>query len=92
MSDEEVKNIGYNMDDFDIEVFEFENCTHESVRPKGQDRRANFKRPKVKAKQYQFTLDKFQDRAVLCIEKEESVLVAAHTSAGKTAIAEYAIA
>jgi len=28
----------------------------------------------------------------MCIEKDESVLVAAHTSAGKTAIAEYAIA
>ena len=27
-----------------------------------------------------------------CIERNESVLVAAHTSAGKTAIAEYAIA
>ena len=27
-----------------------------------------------------------------CLEREESVLVAAHTSAGKTAVAEYAIA
>ena len=30
--------------------------------------------------------------AVNCLEKYESVLVAAHTSAGKTAVAEYAIA
>ena len=44
------------------------------------------------AKEYPFTLDPFQAQAVGYIEKEESVLVAAHTSAGKTAVAEYAIA
>jgi ATP-dependent RNA helicase DOB1 len=54
--------------------------------------RPEFKRPLKKAKEYKFTLDKFQDKAVECIERNESVLVAAHTSAGKTAIAEYAIA
>ena len=43
-------------------------------------------------KEYKFKLDKFQDKAVECIMKNESVLVAAHTSAGKTAVAEYAIA
>ena len=37
-------------------------------------------------------MDPFQAQAVGYIEKEESVLVAAHTSAGKTAVAEYAIA
>lgn len=31
-------------------------------------------------------------QAVHCIERTESVLVAAHTSAGKTVVAEYAIA
>ena len=87
-----VRKLGYNVDDYEIETVEFENCVHESVYPRGYDRRPNFKRPKVKAKTYEFTLDKFQDRAVMCIEKDESVLVAAHTSAGKTAIAEYAIA
>ncbi len=44
------------------------------------------------AKTYKFTLDPFQKAAVGHIENNESVLVAAHTSAGKTAIAEYAIA
>jgi ATP-dependent RNA helicase DOB1 len=44
------------------------------------------------AKVYSFTLDPFQQQAVDYIEKDESVLVAAHTSAGKTAVAEYAIA
>lgn len=87
-----VRKLGYNADDFEIETVEFENCVHETVYPRGYERQTNFKRPKVKPKTYAFTLDKFQDRAVYCIEKDESVLVAAHTSAGKTAIAEYAIA
>lgn len=44
------------------------------------------------AKTYPFTLDPFQAQAVSYITKNESVLVAAHTSAGKTVVAEYAIA
>ena len=47
---------------------------------------------KPPAKVYPFQLDEFQKRAISCLEKHESVLVAAHTSAGKTVIAEYAIA
>ena len=43
-------------------------------------------------KHYPFQLDPFQATSVACIERNESVLVAAHTSAGKTAVAEYAIA
>ncbi|XP_074427802.1 superkiller complex protein 2, partial [Larus michahellis] len=39
-----------------------------------------------------FPLDPFQQRAVLCLERGHSLLVAAHTSAGKTVVAEYAIA
>lgn len=44
------------------------------------------------AKTYPFTLDPFQAQAIKYITKNESVLVAAHTSAGKTVVAEYAIA
>lgn len=44
------------------------------------------------AKTYSFTLDPFQRVSVACLERNESVLVSAHTSAGKTAVAEYAIA
>lgn len=44
------------------------------------------------AKEYAYTLDPFQAEAVGYIERGESVLVSAHTSAGKTAVAEYAIA
>jgi antiviral helicase SKI2 len=42
--------------------------------------------------EYGFELDHFQKAAVMHIEKGENVLVAAHTSAGKTVVAEYAIA
>jgi len=44
------------------------------------------------AKVYPFPLDPFQQTAINYVEKNESVLVAAHTSAGKTVVAEYAIA
>ena len=44
------------------------------------------------AKVYPFTLDPFQQTAINYVERNESVLVAAHTSAGKTVVAEYAIA
>ena len=40
------------------------------------------------AKTYKFTLDSFQSRSVLCLENDQSVLVSAHTSAGKTVVAE----
>ncbi|KAG0787596.1 hypothetical protein G6F22_007264 [Rhizopus arrhizus] len=48
--------------------------------------------PADPARVYPFTLDPFQRVAVSSIERNESVLVSAHTSAGKTVVAEYAIA
>ncbi|KAG5437942.1 hypothetical protein PCANB_000288 [Pneumocystis canis] len=48
--------------------------------------------PAEPARKYEFKLDPFQQVAIASIEKNESVLVSAHTSAGKTVIAEYAIA
>lgn len=50
------------------------------------------KQPEDPAKTYPFKLDPFQQLAVNAIQREESVLVSAHTSAGKTVVAEYAIA
>ena len=44
------------------------------------------------AMEYPFELDIFQKRAVYRVENSQCVLVAAHTSAGKTVVAEYAIA
>jgi antiviral helicase SKI2 len=44
------------------------------------------------AREYPFELDTFQKEAVYHLENGDSVFVAAHTSAGKTVVAEYAIA
>lgn len=44
------------------------------------------------AHQYPFELDIFQKQAILKLEDHSHVFVAAHTSAGKTVVAEYAIA
>lgn len=55
-------------------------------KPIGDHKRLN------EARSYPFTLDPFQDTAISCIDRGESVLVSAHTSAGKTVVAEYAIA
>lgn len=55
-------------------------------KPIGEHKRQN------EARTYPFTLDPFQDTAISCIDRGESVLVSAHTSAGKTVVAEYAIA
>lgn len=84
-------SVGYNEDDYEVVRNELPNCIHEYVAPKGYER-PEYKRPQQRAKNYAFQLDKFQEKAVECIERNESVLVAAHTSAGKTAVAEYSIA
>ena len=44
------------------------------------------------ARTWSFELDTFQKEAVYHLENGDSVFVAAHTSAGKTVVAEYAIA
>ena len=50
------------------------------------------KSPDEPARTWKFKLDPFQSLSVASIERDESVLVSAHTSAGKTVVAEYAIA
>ena len=49
-----------------------------------------YARPRM-AMQFPFELDEFQKQAVLRLERRECVFVAAHTSAGKMVVAEYAI-
>eukprot|EP00854_Cymbomonas_tetramitiformis_P010413 gene10413-12314_t len=75
-------------------------CVHEVALPAGTDA-ASFTPVTAQwppiglsepAKEYAFKLDPFQATAANCLERRESVLVAAHTSAGKTVVAEYAIA
>ncbi|KAF4473463.1 atp-dependent rna helicase dob1 [Fusarium agapanthi] len=50
------------------------------------------KAPEQPARTWNFKLDPFQSLSVASIERDESVLVSAHTSAGKTVVAEYAVA
>ena len=50
------------------------------------------KAPETPARTWPFKLDPFQQVSIASIERGESVLVSAHTSAGKTVVAEYAIA
>ena len=76
-------------------------CTHQVVYPEtwdaaavaactaAADARPRHARP---AKEYPFPLDAFQATAAECLERGQSVLVAAHTSAGKTVVAQYAFA
>lgn len=69
-----------------------EGCTHEVALPEDDDLIALKPRTGKSAKEYPFILDAFQREAILCIDNNQSVLVSAHTSAGKTVCAEYAIA
>ncbi|ETW50549.1 hypothetical protein PFMALIP_01277 [Plasmodium falciparum MaliPS096_E11] len=67
------------------------NCIHKCVRPQSYVHN-EIKEPLIPARTYKFELDTFQKKSIECLERNESVLVSAHTSAGKTVIAEYAIA
>ncbi|XP_031173541.1 exosome RNA helicase MTR4 [Sander lucioperca] len=69
-----------------------EGCSHEVALPASDDYKPLKPRVGKAAKEYPFVLDPFQREAILCIDNNESVLVSAHTSAGKTVCAEYAIA
>ncbi|KAM6304337.1 exosome RNA helicase MTR4 isoform 2-T2 [Podargus strigoides] len=69
-----------------------EGCTHEVALPADEDFTGLKPRTGKAAKEYPFILDAFQREAVLCIDNNQSVLVSARTSAGKTVCAEYAIA
>lgn len=86
-------NAGANQEDQDGKVKLSHQVRHQvalppnyDYKPIGEHKRLN------EARTYPFTLDPFQDTAISCIDRGESVLVSAHTSAGKTVVAEYAIA
>lgn len=65
-----------------------ESCTHEVAVPPNQEYIPLEQKNGTPAKEYKFVLDPFQKEAILCIENNQSVLVSAHTSAGKTVVAE----
>lgn len=65
-----------------------ETCTHEVACPPGHAYTPLVPRRTEPAKTYTFTLDPFQKESILCVDNNQSVLVSAHTSAGKTVVAE----
>ena len=67
---------------------------HQVALPPGYDYVpiSDHKPPETPARTWPFKLDPFQQVSIASIERGESVLVSAHTSAGKTVVAEYAIA
>ena len=67
---------------------------HQVALPPGYDYvpLSEHKPPETPARTWDFTLDPFQQVSIASIERGESILVSAHTSAGKTVVAEYAIA
>ncbi|XP_073012536.1 DExH-box ATP-dependent RNA helicase DExH9 [Typha latifolia] len=72
-------------------------CVHDVSYPEGYVQaatpRAITSGEKTKpAKDFPFELDPFQSEAIKCLDNGESVMVSAHTSAGKTVVALYAIA
>ena len=84
-----------NIPDKEVKIItkKFAGGFHELIYP------INMPEPKTKiekiehpATEYPFKLDQFQEKSILCLENHQSVLVSAHTSAGKTVVAQYAIA
>ena len=84
-----------NIPDKEVKILtnKFEGGFHELIYP------INIPEPKntieeitSPATTYPFKLDQFQEKSILCLENHQSVLVSAHTSAGKTVVAQYAIA
>ncbi|KAL8234511.1 hypothetical protein R6Q59_020611 [Mikania micrantha] len=70
-------------------------CVHDVSYPENYVavlRRPNSEEDSKPAKEFPFTLDPFQSEAINCLNSGESVMVSAHTSAGKTVVASYAIA
>ncbi|KAG2608847.1 DExH-box ATP-dependent RNA helicase DExH9-like [Panicum virgatum] len=74
-------------------------CVHDVSYPEGYDAAASASRVLAggaegyePAKKFPFQLDPFQAEAIRCLDNGESVMVSAHTSAGKTVVALYAIA
>lgn len=97
-----IKPDDVNVDDINFEELKnriivhtidtLDSCTHEVACPPGQEYIPLQPRDGEPAKVYSFSLDPFQKESILCVDNNQSVLVSAHTSAGKTVIAEYAVA
>ncbi|XP_063225219.1 exosome RNA helicase MTR4 [Bacillus rossius redtenbacheri] len=98
----ELDDSKFNVDDINVDILlprikihtveTLEVCVHEVAVPPDVEYVPLSVPTSKPAKEYKFILDPFQKEAILCIENRQSVLVSAHTSAGKTVVAEYSIA
>lgn len=84
---ENIKKIGE--ENIELDVKQLDQTSWAITSPLDESEFDNL-RPKL-AMQYPFELDFFQKQAIMRLERHECVFVAAHTSAGKTVVAEYAI-
>ena len=83
--------------DIQIDKENFDGGYHETIYLKSypydkSSKIKSFDKIKNPPHNFPFELDEFQKKSILCLENGESVLVSAHTSAGKTVVAQYAIA
>jgi ATP-dependent RNA helicase DOB1 len=91
--DDVVEFEDFNPHEFEsnIQIFDLlrqDNCVHEVAVPKSiQYTRIDDGQRKEMVKTYPFELDSFQSEAIDCLNNYQSVLVSAHTSAGKTVVA-----
>ena len=84
-----------NIPDKEVKIIteKFEGGFHELIYPISIPEPQNkIKQISFPATTFPFKLDKFQEKSLICLENNQSVLVSAHTSAGKTVVAQYAIA
>ena len=84
--------INFLDNEISIKRSEFPGGIHELLIPTTNTKQNNPSPPLAPATTYPFELDDFQKKSIECLEKHQSVIVSAHTSAGKTVVAEYAIA
>ena len=98
ISKEDTEEINFkinNIPDKEVKIIttKFEGGFHELIFPINIPPPENtIKEISTPATTYPFKLDQFQEKSILCLENHQSVLVSAHTSAGKTVVAQYAIA
>ena len=98
ISKEDTEEINFkinNIPDKEVKIIttKFEGGFHELIFPINMPPPENtIKEISTPATTYPFKLDQFQEKSILCLENHQSVLVSAHTSAGKTVVAQYAIA
>ena len=93
-------NNGYNYENFEINEQNIINKNNKEDQKNALNKYAEedsidvskFDEIKELAMNFKFVLDNFQKRSIIRLEQNKNILVCAHTSSGKTLVAEYGIA